>query len=112
LIKSVPNPSLSPPSLHSGIANSNTSGFYFAPDALVSSYKSKAPTVEVRVANGKPERLVASTILALVPSLPPAAMAGHIMPSFPHTLIGLGPFSDQDCRIIFTEITITVYHPA
>jgi hypothetical protein len=32
------------------------------------------------------------------------------MPDFPHTLIGLGPFADQDCIIIFTQTSVTVYH--
>jgi len=38
-------------------------------------------------------------------------MLGHVMPSFPHTLIGLGPFADQGCQIIFTKTAVTVYHP-
>ncbi len=33
------------------------------------------------------------------------------MPNFPHTLIGLGLFANQDCTIIFTQIAVTVYHP-
>jgi hypothetical protein len=38
-------------------------------------------------------------------------MSGHVMPSFPHTLIGLGPFADQVCNIVFTKTAVTVYHP-
>jgi hypothetical protein len=38
-------------------------------------------------------------------------MAGHVMPSFPHTLIGLGPFADQGCKIAFNKTLVTVYHP-
>jgi hypothetical protein len=33
------------------------------------------------------------------------------MPTFPHTLIGLGPFVNQDCTINFTRTAVTVYHP-
>ena len=33
------------------------------------------------------------------------------MPSFLHTLIGLGLFADQGCTIVFTATTVTVYHP-
>ena len=54
---------------------------------------------------------MASTTLASAPSLPQAAMSGHVMPSFPHTLIGLGPFADQGCNIVFTKTAVTVYHP-
>jgi hypothetical protein len=77
---------------HTGIADSRASSFYFLSSAPVANLNPEAPTVCVRVANGLPERLVASATLALVPSLPPAAMQGHVMPSFPHTLTGLGPF--------------------
>ena len=96
---------------HTGIADSGATDFYFAPDAPVTNYNPQAPPVGVRVANGRPERSVASATLASVPSLPRAAMSGHVMPSFPHTLIGLGPFADLGCKIIFTKTAVTVYHP-
>ena len=99
------------PLSHTGITDSGASGFYFAPGAPVTDLNPKAPTVGVRVANGRPERSVASATLASAPSLPPAAMQGHVMPSFPHTLIGLGPFADLGCRIIFTKMEVSVIHP-
>ena len=104
------NPTQLPPS-HTGIADSGASGFYFAPGAPVANLDHKAPTVGVRVANGRPERSVASATLASAPSLPPAAMQGHVMPSFPHTLIGLGPFADLGCQIVFTKTAVSVIHP-
>jgi hypothetical protein len=54
---------------------------------------------------------VASATLASVSVLPPATMWGHVMPSFPHTLIGLGPFANQGCKIIFDKTLVTVFHP-
>ena len=33
------------------------------------------------------------------------------MPSFPHTLIGLGPFANLGCQIIFTKTAVAVIHP-
>ncbi len=33
------------------------------------------------------------------------------MPSFPHTLIGLGPFADPDCSIVFTKTAVNVIDP-
>jgi hypothetical protein len=106
----VPNPSKLP-ATHTGIADSGANGFYFAPGAPVTNHDQTAPTVGVRVANGHPERSVAQATLASVPSLPPSAMQGHIMPSFTHTLIGLGPFADLGCKILFTKTAVTVYHP-
>jgi hypothetical protein len=91
------------PSSHTGITNSGTSGFYFAPGAPVSNLHLRAPTVGVRVANNLHERSVASATLASTPSLPPAVMQDHVMPSFPHTLIGLGLFVNLGCQILFTK---------
>jgi hypothetical protein len=109
--ESIPTP---PPNIlpsHTGIADSGATDFYFAPDAPVTNYNPQAPTVGIRVANGLPERSVASATLASVPSLPQASMTGHVMPAFPHTLIGLGPFADLSCKIVFTKTSVTVYHP-
>jgi hypothetical protein len=104
------NPTQLPPS-HTGIADSGASGIYFVPGAPVSNLDHKAPTVGVHIANGLPERSIASATLASAPSLPPSAMRGHVMPSFPHTLIGLGPFADLDCQIVFTKTAVSVIHP-
>jgi hypothetical protein len=54
------------------------------------------------MANGHPIPLVASATLALATLLPPAALSGHVMSNIPYTLIGLGPFANQDCTIVFT----------
>jgi hypothetical protein len=99
------------PSSHTGIANSGASGFYFAPGAPVSNFNLQAPAVEVQVANSLPEQSVASATLASAPSLPPAAMQGHVMPSFHHTLIGLGPFTNLGCQIVFTKTAVSIIHP-
>ena len=101
--------------LHSsetGIANSGATSFYFSSSAPVANLNPDAPTVCVMVANGQPEKSVASATLTLVPSLPPAAMQGHIIPSFPHTLIGLGPFADLGYNITFTKTGVFVVDPA
>jgi hypothetical protein len=99
------------PLSHTGIANAGASTFYFSSMAPVANLNPEAPTVCVRVANGLPERSVARATLATVPSLPPAAMQGHIMPSFPHTLIGLGPFADLGYTITFTKTGVFVVNP-
>jgi hypothetical protein len=99
------------PSSYTGIANSGASGFYFAPGAPISNLNPQAPVVGVRVANGLPEQSVASATLASAPPLPPAAMQGHVMPYFPHTLICLGPFVNLGCQILFTMTAVSVIHP-
>lgn len=104
------NPTLLSPS-DTGIADSGASGIYFAPDAPVANLVRRAPTVGVQVANGFPKKSVASATLALAPTLPQASMLGHVMPSFPHTLIGLGPFADLGYAIVFTKTDVKVVHP-
>ncbi len=66
----VPNPPPHIPPSHTGIADSGTSSFYFAPNAPVANYNSLASTIGVRVANGLTKRSVASAMLALASSLP------------------------------------------
>ena len=105
--ESVSNPAQRPSS-DTGIADSGASGFYFAPGAHGSNLNPRAPAIGVEVANGLPVRSIASATLASVPSLPPTALQGHVMPSFPHTLVGLGPFADQDCKIVFTKTDVSV----
>jgi hypothetical protein len=94
-----------------GIANSGSSGFYFSCGTPIANYNPRAPTVRITVANGCPEHSIASATLASVSALPPAMMSRHVMPSFPHTLIGLGPFTDQGCKIVFDKTLVTVFHP-
>ncbi len=33
------------------------------------------------------------------------------MPSFPDTLIGLDPFANEGCKIVFNKSLVTVFHP-
>jgi hypothetical protein len=107
----VPNSPPTLPAHHTGIAGSGSNGHCFVPDAPVANYNPKALTVGVCAAIGHPERLVASATPASATALPPSALSGHVMPNFPHTLIGLGLFANQDCTIVFTQTTVTVYHP-
>ena len=43
-------------------------------------------------------------------ALPDKAVQEHAMSSFPHTLIGLGPFANLGCKIIFTKTAVSVIH--
>jgi hypothetical protein len=106
-----PNPPPMLPAHHKCIADSKSNGHYFVPIAPVINYNPQAPTIGVHVANCCSKCSVASATLASATALPQAALLGHVMPNFPHTLIGLGPFADKDCTIVFTQTAVTVYHP-
>jgi hypothetical protein len=99
------------PTSHTGIADFSASGIYFAFNSPVANLNPMAPSVGVRVANGLPVRSVTSATLPSAPSLPPAAMQEHVMPSFPHTLISLGPFANLGCQIVFSKHAVLVIHP-
>jgi hypothetical protein len=38
-------------------------------------------------------------------------MQGHMMPSFPHALISLGPFANLGCQILFNKTAMSIIHP-
>ena len=97
------NPTLHPPDIDTGIANSGLSHFYFAPGAPVANYDATAYTMGVRVAIGTPLHSIASGELALVTALPPASRKGHVMAGFPHSLIGLAPFVVVGCYSLPTQ---------
>ncbi len=111
MIESAPTPPPTFPHQHMGIANSGSSGFYFSCGTPVANYNPRAPTISVMIANGCSECSVASAALASISKLPPATMLGHVMPSFPHTHIGLRPFANQGCKIVFNKTSVTVFHP-
>jgi hypothetical protein len=89
LIEPASIPTSTFPHQHTDITNSGSIAFYISCGAPVANYNPHAPTVSVTVANGCPKQSVASATLASVPTLSLSTMWGHVMPSFPHTLIGL-----------------------
>jgi hypothetical protein len=103
------NPTPHPPNNETGIADSGSSHFYFAPGAPVMNYDAIAPTIGVRVANGTPVHSITSGELASVTALPPASQKGHVMASFPHSLIELAPFVDAGCRVLFTNTAVIAF---
>jgi hypothetical protein len=103
------NPTPHLPNIDTGIADSGSSHFYFDPGAPVTNYDATIPTIGVRVANSTPVHSIASGELASVTALPPASRKGHIMAGFPHSLIGLGPFVNAGCRVIFTNTAVIAF---
>jgi hypothetical protein len=79
-------------------------GIFLSPPRLLSPRMQPVPQCL-----GRPSQLLLGP--QVFQHLPPAALLGHVMPNFPHTLIGLGPFANQDCTIVFTKTAVTVYHP-
>jgi hypothetical protein len=82
---------------------------YFSPSAPVTNYDATAPTIGICVANGTPVHSIASGELALVTALPPGSRKSHIMTGFPHSIIGLAPFVDAGCRVLFTNTGVIAF---
>ncbi len=67
-------------------------------------------TNRVRLANGTAVVSIASGSLASVPNLLQADMTGHVMDGFPLTLLGLVPFFEADCYVVFTKTAVTIFN--
>lgn len=94
-----------------GIVDSGASNLYFAKNAPYLDAKPNAPQVQVGTATGNVESSAGTGKLA-IPNLPhDFPRTGHVMPSFAHTLIGLGPICDADCSAHFTKHQIVIYDP-
>ena len=60
-------------------------------------------------ASGQPPQSSGAADLGL-PNLPPDfPRVGKVMPIFHHTLIGLGPTCNADCKAIFTKNNVIIY---
>ena len=103
------NPTPNSPDIDSGIADSGSCDMYFAPGALVTNYDATTSKIGVGVANSSPVHSIASDELALVTTLPPAIRKGHVMAGFPHSLIGLSPFVDAGCCVLFTNRAVIAF---
>ena len=68
-----------------------------------------APKVYVGTATGDRKESSASADIGLS-TLPPGSKAGHIMPSFAHSLVGIGPICDADCKVLFSKHDVIVYN--
>eukprot|EP00804_Cyclotella_cryptica_P016130 CCRYP_004246-RA/>CCRYP_004246-RA protein AED:0.35 eAED:0.35 QI:0/0/0/0.75/1/1/4/0/1339 len=88
------------------ILDSGASDIYFAPDAPVTNVNPSAPTSTVTDAAGTHHHSSAHAN-HLLPTLP--ACSGKIMPSFKHTLFGVGPLCDNGCKVLFDSASATIY---
>ena len=64
--------------------------------------------IRVGTATVQAQQSDASCMLPL-PDIPPG-LFGHIMSGFSHNLLGIGNFCDKDCKVVFTQRTVTIYN--
>ena len=92
------------------VVDSGASNIYFAKDAAICNFDLSAPKVNVGTATGQVQRSTGTAELNL-PSLPANfPTKGHEMPSFKHTLLGIGKICDADCKVVFTKEAVVVYN--
>ena len=92
----------------SAIADTDASGYYLTPKAPCANINPGAVAILVGTAGGAPHHSLATCNVPLS-QLP--YVAGHIMPSssFHHSLMGIGPLCDHDCRVLFKKKAVTVF---
>ena len=95
----------------SAIVDSGATDIYIKPSAPIAHLDSSAPPVRVGTASGQPLTSSGDCKLAL-PQIPAhLPSTGHVMPGFQHSLLGIAPFCDKDCRVEFTKHTVVIYDP-
>ena len=91
------------------VVNSGASNIYFAKDAAICNFDSSALKVNVGTATGQVQRSTGTAELNL-PSLPAnIPTKGHVIPSFKHTLLGIGKICDANCKVVFTKEAVVDY---
>ena len=93
------------------VVDSGASNIHFAKDAPHINFNPTAPKVNVGTATGQVQQSTGTAELNL-PSLPESfPTTGRAMPSFKHTLLGIGKICDADCKVVFTKEAVVVYNP-
>ena len=92
------------------VVDSGASNIYFAKDATICNFDSSAPKVNVGTATGQVQRSTGTAELNLPSLLANFPTKGHVMPSFKHTLLGIGKICDADCKVVFTKEAVVVYN--
>ena len=93
------------------VVESSASGIYFSATAPVDNLNKSAPQIRFGTASGELSYSSASAQLYM-PQLPSYfTKYGHVMPSFNHSLIGLGIICDTEWSVNFHNHTVTIYDP-
>ena len=93
------------------VVDSGASNIYIAQNAPRVNFNPSAPKVTVGTATGQVQQSTGTAELR-IPNLPATfPKTGHVMPSFKHTLLGIGKICDADCRVVFTKEAVVVYDP-
>ena len=92
-----------------GIVDSGDTNIYFAKEVPIQKFNAAATKVHVGTSTGQVQRSVGIYTLALTNLPLNLPCTGHVMPSFKHTLIGIGRICDADGKIVFTKQAVVVY---
>eukprot|EP00804_Cyclotella_cryptica_P013771 CCRYP_016880-RA/>CCRYP_016880-RA protein AED:0.41 eAED:0.57 QI:0/0/0/1/0/0/2/0/238 len=75
-------------------------------EAPLTNINAHAPRTTIRTATGQPLYSTGTATLNL-PTLPPVAQHGHIIPGLTHNLISIGTLCDAGCTALFTAHALT-----
>ena len=92
---SPPPPLAHPPPLtqsHTDIVDSRSTEIYYEPNTTITNTDPTVPNLQVGTANGHMVGSHGTNKYATPELIQSSPTMGHVMPTFKHTLIGLGPF--------------------
>ena len=91
------------------IVDSGDSTIYLMTDVPKKKFNWYDPAIKLVTAPGQPHTSLDSCKLDL-PGLPKdLPTPGHVMPGFHHNLLGIGEFCDADCKLLFTNTSVTIF---
>ena len=96
--------------LASAIADTGASGNFWGQDAEghITNVDPEAPSISVDTATGEGARSSASADHC-IPNLPEDfPREGHVMPSFPHSLMGIAPICNAGYKVEFLDVDVVV----
>ena len=99
------------PQQHTGIVDSGATHLYIDPNAPYGPLDTSAATIKVGTSNGKFATSAAKDTLPIPQLAADFPTTGYIMPAFTKTLIGVGPFFDVNCTVVFKKKDVTVLSP-
>ena len=92
-----------------GIVDSGASDLYLVRDAPLDGFNPNSPKVRVETATGQVQQSSGTAKLALTNLPYEYTKTGKVIPSFKHTLLGLGIIFDTDCKVVFTKGAVLIY---
>ena len=99
------------PSDQTCIVDSGATHMYIAPNAPYEKMDTTGKQIRVGIENLQVASFTATATLSIPQLNADFPTKSYIMPTFTHTLIGVGPICDANCTVVFKKEHVTVLSP-